>query len=55
MQSEHQALHILVTMPTFSYAERLKLEPNDMQQFFDTDLKTLFLYDGKDWRPCGGK
>ena len=36
-------------------AERLKLEPNDMQQFFDTDLKTLFLYDGRNWRPCGGK
>ena len=35
-------------------ADRLKLQPNDNQQFFDTDLNKLLFFDGREWRTCDG-
>lgn len=35
-------------------AERLALKPNDMQRFFDTDKRKMYVFDGEEWRPCDG-
>ena len=35
-------------------ADRLRLQPNDNQQFFDTDIGKMLFFDGKVWRTCDG-
>ena len=44
----------LQSKPRGTTADRLKLQPNDNQQFFDTDLGKLLFFDGKDWRATDG-